>query len=210
VYHDYSTDAGVLMMDQRLYRRLTGSDRVESVALYLEPGASESAVRRAVEASAGDSLQLVVLPNRTLRARVLTVFDQTFQITWALQVVAVVVAVLGVVGTLTALVVLRGREIGMLRAAGATRRQVRTMVLTESALLGLAGATAGCAAGVLMALVLVHVINQEFFGWTIRTAIDPLVFVQALGLMLATSLLAGLGPARLAAGRSPADAMRAE
>jgi putative ABC transport system permease protein len=150
------------------------------------------------------------MPNQQLRARVLTVFDQTFQITWALQFIAVVVAVLGVISALTTLILQRGSEIGMLRAAGATRGQVRTMVLAESALLGLIGSVLGSVCGLVLALLLIHVIQRQFFGWTIRLALDPLVFVRATVLMVVAATLAGLGPARLAAGRLPVEAMREE
>src|SRR5262249_25426427 len=145
-----------------------------------------------------------------LRRRVLAVFDQTFQITWALQGIAVAVAVLGVVGTLTALVLDREREIGVLRAAGASRAQVRRMVVVESALLGLAGALLGGACGVAQALVLVHVVQRDYFGWTIRTWIDPWLFPRVIVLLVATAAFAGLVPARVAAERHLADAMRTE
>jgi len=209
VFYDYSTDAGAVLVDRRLYARLWNDDRVQSFALYLEPGADAAEVRARLLERA-DGLVLHVIPNRGLRARVLTVFDQTFQITWALQGIAVVVAVLGVVSALTALILQRGREIGTLRAVGALRAQVRRMVLTESALLGGIGAALGCACGWALAVILVHVINKQFFGWSIRMTVDPWVFVQAVGLMVAAALLAGLGPARLAAGRAAAEAMREE
>jgi putative ABC transport system permease protein len=167
-------------------------------------------VRRALLALAGPGRLLYVTPNEALRRRVLTVFDQTFQITWALQAVAVAVAVLGVISTLTTLVLQRGRELAVLRAAGARRAQVRTMVLAEGAVLGGAGSLLGCAAGLALALLLVHVINRQYFGWTIRFVLDPWVLVRAVALMTATATLAGLAPAQLAARRVPADAVRVE
>lgn len=210
VFYDYSTDAGGLMMDHSLYERLWGLERVESFALYLAPGAEASTVRRELIARAGADRVLSVMPNQSLRAQVLRVFDQTFRITGALQAIAVLVAVLGLVTTLTSLIFQRTREIGALRAVGAQRGQIRTMVLVESGLLGLTGTLLGCVCGWLLALLLVHVINRQFFGWTIRLDLDPLVFVRAIVLMLAASLVAGLFPARLAARRQPAEALRME
>jgi len=210
IFYDYSTDAGGLMMDRSLYERLWGVERVESMALYLAPGADVSAVRRELIARAGADRVLYVMPNQSLRAQVLRVFDQTFRITGALQAIAVLVAVLGLVTTLTSLILQRSREIGVLRAVGTRRGQIRTMVLVESGLLGLTGTLLGCACGWLLALLLVHVINRQFFGWTIRLDLDPLVFVRAIVLMLAASLLAGIFPARLAARRHPAEALRME
>jgi putative ABC transport system permease protein len=209
VFYDYTTDAGLLMLDRALYSRLWREDRTESVALYLEPRARWEDARAELLRRAGP-VALNVMPNQSLRSRILTIFDQTFQITYALHGIAILVAVLGVISTLTALILQRGREIGVLRGVGALRGQIRTMVLVESGLLGLIGSLLGCACGVCLALLLTYVINKQFFGWTIRLTVDPWLFVQAVGLMLGTALLAGLGPARLAAGRVAAEAMRVE
>jgi putative ABC transport system permease protein len=207
VFYDYTSDAGAVLMHHDLYARLWQDDRTESLALYLAEGADLEAERQAVLAAAGDLL-LEVVPNQTLRARVLTVFDQTFQITYALQAIAVLVSVLGVIAALTAMILLRGREIGVLRAIGARRAQVRRMVLVESGLIGLSATLLGSACGVALALILVHIIHRQFFGWTIQLTIDPGIFIQTLLLMTAAAVTAGVGPARLAASRVAAEAMR--
>jgi putative ABC transport system permease protein len=210
VFYDYSVDAGAVLMDRARYAQLFDDDRTESLALYLEPGASVSATRAAFLRLAGPGRLLYVTPNAELRRRVLAVFDETFRITWALQAIALMVSVLGVVSTLTALVLQRGHELAMLRATGASRGQVRTLVLVESGLLGAAGAALGAVAGLVLALLLVHVINRQFFGWTIQLTLEPSVFVQAMLLMTAAATLAGLLPARLAVHRATAAALRTE
>ena len=53
-------------------------------------------------------------------------------------------------------------------------------------------------------------INRQFFAWSIRMVVEPAIFVQTFVLVAVTSLLAGLWPARHAAGRAPAEAMRLE
>jgi putative ABC transport system permease protein len=210
VFYDYSSDAGAVLMDRALYARLWRDDRTESLALYLVPGASSDSVRTAFVRLAGPGRLLHVTPNQVLRKRVLLVFDETFRITWALQTIAAAVSVLGVISTLTTLVLQRRRELAVLRAAGALRGQVRTLVLVESGVLGAAGSVLGCVAGLVLALLLVHVINRQFFGWSIRMSVDPWVFVRAVALMTLTATLAGLVPARLAAGRATAGALRVE
>src|SRR5262249_1737094 len=84
VFYDYSTDAGAVVMDRGLYARLWHDDRTESMALYLAPGTNLDAVRAAFVRLAGAGRLLHVTPNQALRNRVLSVFDETFQITWAL------------------------------------------------------------------------------------------------------------------------------
>jgi putative ABC transport system permease protein len=68
----------------------------------------------------------------------------------------------------------------------------------------------GAVAGWVLALLLVHVINRQFFGWTIRMTFEPAVFVQAVLLMTLAATLAGLVPARLAVHRATAAALRTE
>jgi putative ABC transport system permease protein len=210
VFYDYSVDAGAVLMDRARYAQLFRDDRTESLALYLEPRASVPATRAAFLALAGPGRLLYATPNAELRRRVLDVFDETFRITWALQAIALLVSVLGVVSTLTALVLQRGHELAILRANGAARAQVRTLVLVESGLLGVAGSALGAIAGLVLALLLVHVINRQFFGWTIRLTLEPSVFAQAVLLMTATATIAGLLPARLAVRRATATALRTE
>jgi len=210
VFYDYSVDAGAVLMDRALYARLFHDDRTESLALYLEPGASVSAARAAFLALAGPGRLLHATPYADLRRRVLSVFDETFRITWVLQAIALLVSVMGVVSTLTALVLQRRHELAVLRATGARRAQVRALVLVESGLLGAAGAALGAVAGWVLALLLVHVINRQFFGWTIRMKFEPAVFVQAVLLMTLAATLAGLVPARLAVHRATAAALRTE
>jgi putative ABC transport system permease protein len=208
VYYDYSTDAGAVLMDRALFERLWRTHRVESLAVYAAAGVDVTRLRARVLAAAGPGLVLSATPNQELRARVLQVFDQTFQVTYALQAIAILVAILGVAGTLTALILQRGREIAVLRAVGATRGQVRGIVLVESGLIGLFGALLGCVAGLALAMILIHVINRQYFGWTIRVHLDPGVFLQAIPVLVASALAAGIGPARRAATRVAAEAMR--
>jgi putative ABC transport system permease protein len=210
VFYDYSVDAGAVLMDRARYARLFRDDRTESLALYLEPGTSVAGARAAFLRLAGPGRLLHATPHAELRRRVLAVFDETFRITWVLQAIALLVSVLGVVSTLTALVLQRRHELAILRATGAGRGQVRTLVLVESGLLGAAGASLGAVAGLVLALLLVHVINRQFFGWTIRLTLEPAVFAQALLLMTAAATLAGLLPARLAVRGATAAALRTE
>lgn len=210
VFYDYSTDAGAILMDYRLFARLWNDTRAERLAIYVDPGVDADRVRTQFIQAVGDRVMLHVTPNHDLRARVLEVFDQTFQITYALQAIAIMVAILGVISTLTALILQRGREIAVLRAVGALRRQVQKMVLVESVLLGLIGGLLGCACGLGLSILLIHVINKQFFGWSIRMTVAPGIFLQAVALMVVTALLAGIGPARLAATRVAASAMRME
>ena len=202
VYNDYSSDAGVVLVDVRTYRRLFHDDAVNSIAVYAAP---RTDLDRATA-----PLRIDVETNRELRAVVVRVFDRTFAITYALDVIAITIAVLGVVSTLFALVLERRREFGLLRYLGVTRDGVRATVLTEAAGIGLLGAALGVAIGMLLALLLIFVINRQAFGWLIELHVPWGFLAQTVALVVVAALLAGIWPARVAARIRTADAVRTE
>ncbi len=208
VYYDYTSDAGTMMMRHRLFARLFADSSVGNVALYLRDPSRLEKVREDVERRFGGRYSLVVYSNRALRDEALTVFDQTFAITYALQFVAVVVAAIGVANTLAALVVERGREIAILRAIGATADQVRKMTLVQAGLIGLASELLGIVAGLLLSAILIYVINRVSFGWTIQFTLAPEVLATSALLVMATALAAGLAPANAAARRRIVDVLK--
>jgi putative ABC transport system permease protein len=104
----------------------------------------------------------------------------------------------------------RGRELAVLRANGLTPRQLWALVMGETGLIGLLSGLLAVPLGLLQALVLIHVINRRSFGWTLQTAIDPLLLLQAVGLAILAALLAGIYPAWRMARTSPALALREE
>jgi putative ABC transport system permease protein len=75
---------------------------------------------------------------------------------------------MGIAGALLALVIDRRRELGLLRFLGAASSQIRKLILVEAGLLGLLANLIGFVLGYFLSLVLVFVINEQSFGWTIR------------------------------------------
>jgi len=198
VYYDYSSDRGVVMMDNATMTRHFGEQRPTGLTVYLRDGTRAAAVRAQLLDRLGGVAGVFIHTNRSLREEVLRIFDSTFAITYALQAIAIVVALLGIIGTLMTLVIERRRELGILRAIGAGRGQVRAMIVAEAAMLGAIGQVAGAGLGVLLALVLVYVVNFQSFGWTIHLAIPWTSLLQMAALVIATTLLAGLYPAQRA------------
>ena len=128
----------------------------------------------------------------------LRIFDATFAITYALQAIAIVVAILGVAATLLTLVLERRRELVVLRLVGAGRPQIRRMVVIEAAMIGLVSQGLGLVVGVALSLILIYVINVQSFGWTIQFHLPLGFLVQSTVLIAVTTALAGLYPARVA------------
>ena len=102
---------------------------------------------------------------------IVSIFNRTFELTEALNVIAIAIAVMGVVSTLFALVLERRREIGVMRYLGLSIRAVRHMVLYEAALIGILGGLFGIVCGTLLGLLLVLVIDRQAFGAAVRVQV---------------------------------------
>jgi len=138
-----------------------------------------------------------------LGCRAIRIFDRTFAITYALEAVAIVVAVMGVAGALLALVIDRRRELGLLRFLGSSKNQVRKLILVEAALLGLLANVAGVVLGFAISLVLIFVINKQSFGWSIRFHWPVAVLLGALSTVYAATVVAAFYPAEVAVTLNP-------
>ena len=210
VYYDYSTDRGVIVMDRSTFLRHFGDQRPTSLSVYLRPEAEAEDVRARLMSQLAPTHRLFIHTNTTLRSEVLRIFDRTFAITYGLEAIAIVVAVLGVTGTLVTLMLERRRELATLRLVGADLGQIRRMIVIEAGLLGVVSQALGAAAGLALSIVLIYVINVQSFGWTIQFHIPAAFLLQAMVVVLVATTLAGVYPARLAAGFSPTDEINTE
>jgi putative ABC transport system permease protein len=210
VFLDYSRSNGLVVVDRSVFLERFPRRGPLDMAIFL-PGEAEAtgARDRLLEAARGRFL-IEAFCNRELKKEVLAAFERAFAITTALSVVAAVVAVVAVITVLLALVGERRREIATIRALGASRLQVGVMVVTEAALLGLAATGAGVAAGLVVGVILVEVVNLQSFGWSLQLDL-PWAAVAWLAAWVAVACaLAGLAPAAAALRLQPSEVLREE
>jgi putative ABC transport system permease protein len=209
LYNDYSSDGGIVILDSSTFTKLFHDDSLNSLAIYATPGTDLQALRSRVIRSVLPS-RIDVETTRELRALVVAIFNRTFAITYALYIISIAIAVLGIVTTLFALVLERRREIGLMRYLGLRASEVRSMILYEAAYIGALGGASGIAVGILLALLLIFVINRQAFGWLIELHVPWEFLAASFVLVIVAALLAGLYPARVAARVRTADAVRTE
>ncbi|HEU5202218.1 MAG TPA: FtsX-like permease family protein, partial [Nitrospira sp.] len=214
IFYDYATDGGKMVMERSFYHRFWDDDRVTVFAIYLEPDADSEPVRQAMirRLTSGQEqmTQPTIIRNKELRQEILNIFDRTFVLTYVLEAIAVLVAILGIVNTLVTAVLERRRELATLQAIGASTKQVERLVLWESVYLGLIGAVLGVIGGLALAWILIAVINKQSFGWTIRMTVPLGVLFQAVLLAISAAWIAGYFPARWAARQPVVEGLREE
>lgn len=209
IYYDYSSERGYIIVDRSTLLKYLPDPAPSNMAVYLKAGVPLAQGRQAVEAAVAGR-KVLVFTNRTLRQNAIEVFDRTFAITYALEGVAIFVAIMGVAGALLALVIDRRREFGLLRFLGGAAGQLRRMVLFEAGMLGLLANCAGLALGVVLSLILIFVINKQSFGWTLQFHWPVAVLLGALTLVYVATVLAGLYPARVATRLNPIEVIHEE
>lgn len=210
VYYDYANEQGIIIMDRTTLLKHYGDPRLTSISLAVSNPDDTRPVERAIAADRRLAGTIQVTSSGELRREAMRIFDETFAITYALQVIAMTVALLGVVATLVTLVLERQGEIAVLRAIGVTRRQVAAMVVAESTGMGVAGCIVGTGAGFALALLLIRVINKQSFGWTIHWQSPWRHVATSVALVMVTAVLAGIYPGWRATRTTVAAALRAE
>ena len=197
-------------MSLDIYRQLWNDNRINGLALFLNPEVDVDAVTQDLRSQLTDFPNIQVNPNSAMRQSAMEVFDRTFAITSAMQLITTVVAFIGILSSLLALQIEKAREMGILRALGLTITEMRRLTLWETGLLGASAGLLSLPTGYILAWILIFVINQRSFGWTLQMQTDPVPFVQAFLLAVGAALLAGIYPAWRLGRMQVAEALRGE
>jgi putative ABC transport system permease protein len=201
IVEDYTCSRGTVLVDRCQYRLQFDAHLIDVFDIYLPAGADVESVRRRLQESALAADQAFCLLTRAaLREHILAMVLGLYGLAYAQEVMVAVVAILAMVTALLLSVLQRRRELGLLRAVGATPAQVFRSVLAEALFMGLLGTVTGLLAGLPLEWYTVRILLftetgtllPVYFPWTTAGTI--------LGLMLVSAALASVGPA-LRAGR---------
>ena len=173
IYYDYSTDAGKVIMAQSVYTNYWHDDTIASLGLYLINPADKDGTMTAVKAIVADAPGITVTDSYTIRGNVLELFDRTFLITKVLELLAIIVAFIGILSALMAYQLEKIKELGILRAAGVTPNQIWSMTALQTGLMGAISGILAIPLGILMSILLIQTINIRSFGWSIQMAVAP-------------------------------------
>jgi putative ABC transport system permease protein len=182
IWRDYEHQNGAVVIDGADYIRLSGDTAVNTVSLWLRPGVDSQSLENAIR----DLLPATQYDLRTppeLRRLSLQAFDRTFAITYLLELVAVLIGSFGIAAGISAQVLARRGEFGVLRHLGFTRAQIATMLAIEGAVLGATGVVVGLVTGGIVSLILIYVVNRQSFHWSMDLA-APGVLLASLSAVL--------------------------
>ncbi len=187
--------AGPYTIAKALYAKGGGDQYDFSIYVSMAPGTNAAKLETALAAT------VAPYPTAKLESRSAYIESQARQIdtfvnlVYGLLALAVVIAVIGIANTLSLSVYERTREIGLLRAVGASRRQIRSIVRMESEITALLGAVQGVVIGVLLGWAIVFALRDQGFS---KLSVPMLTIVMVLVIAIGCGILASLRPARRA------------
>ena len=202
VWRDFARQFGTLAIDHADYQRLTGDTRLNEFALWLSPGADMARVQEGVRALVADPSMIDFGSTAELRELSLRIFDRSFAVTYYLQAVAVAIGLVGIAASLSAQVLARRKEFGLLSHLGLTRGQVLRVVAGEAAAWLAAGVVVGLALGLAVSAVLVHVVNPQSFHWTMELLLPWGRLLALAAAVFAAGVATAAFSARAAASRA--------
>jgi putative ABC transport system permease protein len=210
VIRDNSNQLGTLFLERKTYVRMYLDDTADLFRIYVKPGVAPAAVRAEIYRRLGSGPRLFVFLNQEVRDYAMGITRQWFSMTYLQVFVAVLVAVLGIINTLTVSIHNRRREFGVLRAAGGLRRQIRATLWIEAGAIGLIGLVLGCAMGAINLFYNLQTIDRDLVGIPLNYEF-PAAMLGWLGpLILAAALAASIIPAENAVRAPLAEALEYE
>ncbi|MFT7618409.1 MAG: putative ABC transport system permease protein [Planctomycetota bacterium] len=207
VFRDFASEHGYIIMSRPTYDRHWDDPRVTALGLFAKPGHD---LLRELNAIVGENQGLTIQSQGDLKRTSIEIFDRTFTITSVLRLLSAVVAFIGVFSALMAIQLERRREIGILRAAGMTKKGIALLGVVQSALLGLFAGLLAIPLGIVFTWILTVPVNQRSFGWTLPFDFEPLSLVVIVAFGVLTAVVAGALPAWLMSRLEVAKALRGD
>ena len=163
VYADYSNETGTVMVNRKFIERFYNDKSVTNVAVYLNP---ETDANSWVNSIQKEFPNLFIRTNKKLRTESLEIFKQTFSVTYALETIAILIAVIGLGLTMTGLLLERKNELMNLRQIGTSRKEIAKSAMFEGLTLSIVGSLGGIALSLSLGWLLINKINVQSFADT--------------------------------------------
>ncbi|HYE35754.1 ABC transporter permease [Methylocaldum sp.] len=210
IFFDYRSDQGLAVLRRDIYADLWNDTGVTSLGIYLAGDVAVEAMRPKIQNLVQQAGTALIRSNREIREASMEFFERTFAVTHMLRLLAIGVALIGILSALLAIQLERTREFAVLRSLGMTPRQLKVLVLTQTGFMGFCAGVFALPLGFVLALALVKVINLRSFGWSMDLTVSGGWLWQAPILAITAALIAGLYPAWRAGKLTPALALREE
>jgi putative ABC transport system permease protein len=207
---DYSDQQGTIFMDRTLFTKYWSDDSANVIRVYVKRGVRALDVRQQLLERYAGRRQVFVLTNAELKGYILKVTDQWFGLTSIQIAVAVLVAILGIVNTLTVSITDRRRELGVLQAVGGMHGQIRRTIWLEALSIGVIGLTLGFALGAVNLYYILQIVQYDIGGMRLDYSFPYSTAIVLAPTILVAAFIAAIWPAESAVRGSLVEALEYE
>jgi len=210
IIRDYSDMQGSLFIDRDVYVRNWKDTTINVARVYVDKGQTPQVVRQRIQQAMEGRHHLVILSNAEIREYVFRLVERWFAMSQLQIVVAVLVAVLGIVNTLTVSITDRRRELGVLQAVGGLRRQVRRTIWLEAVSIGTIGLVLGITFGLVNIYYTLGMVRRDLGGLDLDYYFPTPMALTLVPVILIAAFVAAIGPAEAAVRGSLVEALEYE
>jgi putative ABC transport system permease protein len=207
---DYTDQQGQILMDRSVFIKYWQDDTVSDFRVFVAAGSTIAQVGQRIAERYAGRRTIFVLTNEEARKYILKLTDQWFSLMNVQIAIAVLVAILGIVNTLTVSITDRRRELGVLRAVGALRAQIRRTIWIEALAVAVLGLTLGFAFGAINLYYMLQVVQRDVAGLRLAYDFPTATTVALVPTMFAAAFVAAIGPAESAVRGSLVEALEYE
>ena len=193
IFYSYGTDRGLIQMTRQLASTLFYDKGVHGLGLNLTKPIKESNFMSTFQNQSAQQ-NILLSSNEGLRDRALDVFDQTFQITWMLAVIAGIIATLSLINYVSITLIDRSKELIQIRSIGGKHAFLRRFILSQVLIITLLSLIVAGVVTVGVLHLLIETINKPVFGWTIQVnySLGPITIMCGLALFICFVTVWGL------------------
>ncbi len=210
IIRDLSNQLGTIFLERKTYARSFQDDTIDLFRVYTKPGVPPEEVRRRINETLGGHRRMFIMLNRELKDYIMKVADAWLGMTYIQVVVAMVVALLGIVNTLTVSISDRRREFGVLRAVGGLRAQIRGTVWMEAVAIGIIGLALGVVVGMIFLYYELQAVAHDFSGMPLSYQFPTGIVAMLVPVILGAALVSAIWPAETAVRSSLVEALEYE
>ena len=194
IYYDYSSTSGIAMVSKQVYDNYWNNSKVTSLALYLNDSQKSEVVSNKLLDKFDPDWNLQIISSRKLNDASMEIFDKTFEITFVLRSISLIVAFIGILGAISAIILSRAREFSILKSIGFTNNQLRLIIGNQTFIIGVISGLISIPLGIIITNLLIQIINKQSFGWAIPMQLLPSVFLEGIIVAILSAILASIYP----------------
>jgi len=196
IIEDYTSEKGTVFMERSLYKQHWRDAAIDIIDINLLPGIDRVTFKQQLQRALKGEQRAFIYTQEEWRANIMKLLDGFFVMTYMQMLVAIFTAAVGIVNALVISTAERKRELGVIRALGGERGQIRKLILLEAVVIAIIGVVTGVLAGMCNTYFLVRTASAMIGGFTIPFEVPLKLILISLPIIVLIALAAAWWPAR--------------